>query len=97
MEFRQLIDESSRAYTGIRGPLLHLFVKTTRIGAPSFGPGRTIVPVKALKLTGITYSDVGNRYQEQSLSFLEKVASSNLKKGLVTFMMSNKGTFGCQS
>ena len=93
MEYRQLIDESSLAYTGIRGPLLHLFVKTTRILAPGFGSGETIMPVKALKLTGITYSDVGNRYQERNLSFLEKVASSNLKKGLGDFHDEQQGIF----
>ena len=65
--------------------------------APSSGSGKSGETVEVLKLSGNAHSEAGNWLQEQNLPFWEKVLLSNLKKGLASFMKSNKGTFASQS
>ena len=76
---------------------LHLLVKTWRIWSPSFGSGGPIMIATTLRLSGNAYRDPGIWFQEQNLPLFKKVATPILKKGLVTFMMNNKGSLGVQS
>ena len=89
MQSKLTLVYGDHGYTCLRRPL--------PIGAPSSGSGKSVEAVEWLKLSGIANCEAGSWLQEPNLQFQEKNVPSNLMKGLVTFMTSNKGTFGCQS